>query len=273
MNRELENLTIAVTEHRYGAEFARLFERYGAKVVLCPLVEEAPVDNREEIQSFIRLAVSGSLDMMIFLTGVGARFLLSESEQMGLRDQFLAALRSLTVVARGPKPQAALHREGVNVDISAPTPTSEGVVDALRALDLRGRKVGVQLYGAPNPYLCSELEKQGAEVHAISIYTYGAPSAHEAVAALIEEVIAGNIAVVTFTSAPQVRFLFETARTLGRSDQLAAALNDGTIAASIGPVTDRALQAHGVTARIAPSEPKMGPMANAVAEFFRKRVQ
>src|SRR6266487_485707 len=104
MRQPLEGITVAILEHRYTKEFAALFERFGAKVDACPLLEEKPVENREELQEFVRHVVSGSLDAMIFLTGVGARFLISEAESLGVKDEFLKALGNLTIVVRGPKP-------------------------------------------------------------------------------------------------------------------------------------------------------------------------
>jgi uroporphyrinogen-III synthase len=272
MTKPLENIRVAVTEHRYANEFAKLFERLGGCVRVCSLIEEVPVQNRGEIQSFVRSVTSGELDMLIFLTGVGARFLISEAEEMGMKNEFLASLSKLKVVVRGPKPLAALNRAGVRVDIAAATPTSEGLVETLGSQELQGKRVGVQLYGVANPYLCTALESMGAKVRAISIYTYGSPSDAAPIAALIRDIIDKQIDVITFTSAPQVRSLFETSESLGLSSRLVSSLKSGTIVASIGEVTNRALQTHGVTAAITSPEPKMGPMANAVAEFFKQRV-
>jgi uroporphyrinogen-III synthase len=271
MTGPLDRVTVAVTEHRFGNEFAKLFEKFGAQVRVCPLVEERPVENREEIRDFIRSVNSGALDMMIFLTGVGARFLISEGEEMGVKAEFLSSLSKLTTVVRGPKPLAALNRAGVRVDISAKTPTSEGLAETLQSHDLAGKRVGVQLYGTPNPFLCSALEARGASVKTVSIYTYGSPTNPGPIADLIDDIINRRIDVVTFTSAPQVRFLFEAAAGLGRASDLATSLNDSTIVASIGGVTNRALKEKGIAPEIVPSEPKMGAMANAVAEFFKQR--
>jgi hypothetical protein len=51
--------------------------------------------------------------MMIFLTGVGAKFLITEADH-GNERQFLAGLDKGTVVVKGPKPVAALRQSGVN---------------------------------------------------------------------------------------------------------------------------------------------------------------
>jgi len=54
------------------------------------------------------------------------------------------------------------------------------------------------------------------------------------------------------TSAPQIRRLFEVARTYGRTEQLGAGLRRTTIAA-IGPAVAAALERHGLTAAIMPN--------------------
>ena len=109
MAQPLEQLTIAILEHRFTKEFSTLLERFGASVYACPLLEEKPVENREELEEFVRQLAAGTFDAMIFLTGVGARFLVSAAESAGLKNEFLEALNKMTIVVRGPKPVAALR--------------------------------------------------------------------------------------------------------------------------------------------------------------------
>ena len=258
MAQPLENITVAITEHRFTREFGALFERLGAKVYACPVLEEKKVENRSELQSFVRNVCSGNQDVMIFLTGVGARFLIAEAETIGLKDQFLAALEKGMVVVRGPKPVAALRQFGVRIDVIPQTPTTEGVIEALDGKDLKGRHVGIQLYGTPNPTLVSALESKGAQVTPVHIYDYGAIADPSAVNTLITKLLSDEIQVIAFTSAPQVRVLFDLAAQLGISDSLDGALRNVVIA-SIGEVTNRAL------------EEKAGVMLQLVARLFRSR--
>jgi uroporphyrinogen-III synthase len=268
MTRPLENVTVAILEHRYTKEFAGLFERFGAKVYACPLLEEKPVENRDELQQFIRHAVAGNLDVMIFLTGVGARFLISEAESIELKDEFLQALNNLMVVVRGPKPVAALRQFGIKIDVIPTIPTTEGVIEALRSKDLQNLRVGVQLYGTPNPQLVSALEDKRAKVTPVQVYAYGAASDSSAVNDLIAKILNGEIKVVAFTSAPQVRMLFDIASQLDKAEKLNTSLQSGVAIASIGEVTNRALEEKGITAQIGPKQPKMASLAQAVAEYF-----
>ena len=271
MAKPLEQLTVAILEHRFTKEFASLLERFGAGVYACPLLEEKPVENRQELESFVGQVTSGNLDTMIFLTGVGARFLISAAESIGLKNQFLEALSRLTIVVRGPKPVAALRQFGVRVDVIPENPTTEGVIEALRAKDLQGRRVGVQLYGTPNPQLVSSLESRGAKVTAVQVYAYGAAADTTAVNALISKIVNDEIQVIAFTSAPQVRMLVDLAQQVGRAEQVTAKLKSSIVIASVGEVTSRALEEQGLVPKIVPKQPKMGALAQAIADYFERK--
>jgi uroporphyrinogen-III synthase len=270
MAKPLGQLTIAILEHRFTREFSTLLERFGAAVYACPLLEEKPVENRQELESFVHQVTSGNLDAMIFLTGVGARFLISASESIGLKNQFLEALNKLTIVVRGPKPVAALRQFGVRVDVIPENPTTEGVIETLRIQNLQGRRVGVQLYGTPNPQLVSSLESRGAIVTAVQVYAYGAAADTTAVNALIGKIVSDEVQVIAFTSAPQVRMLFDLVRQVGRLEDVIAKLKGSIVIASVGEVTSRALEEQGLLPKIVPKQPKMGVLAQAIAEYFEK---
>ena len=271
MTQPLQNTTVAILEHRFAKEFATLFERAGATVYACPLLEEKPVENRDELQSFVRRVVSGQLDAMIFLTGVGARFLVAEAEAIGAKDQFVEALGRLIVIVRGPKPVAALRQLGVRVDVTPENPTTEGVIDALRNRDLHGKRVGIQLYGTPNPQLVSALEAKGATVTPVQVYAYGAASDSTAVNNLIGRVLDGQIQVMAFTSGPQVQMLFDFASQFGLAEPLQEALRSTVTIASIGEVTSRALAKKRLVPVIVPEQSKMGALVLAVQEYFLKK--
>jgi uroporphyrinogen-III synthase len=268
MAQPLAGVTVAIVEHRFTKEFAILFERLGAAVHACPMLEEKPVENRNELREFVRRATGGNLDAMIFLTGVGVRFLISEAESIGLKEQFLNALEKMIVVVRGPKPLAALRQLGVRVDVIPDNPTTEGVIEALRSRDLQGRRVGVQLYGTPNPQLVSALEAKGAQASPVQVYGYGAAADLGAAGSFIGRILDGQVQVIAFTSAPQVAILFDFADQLHVAEGLRAALSSKVVVASIGEVTTRALERQGLKPRIVPAQSKMGAMAQAVAAYF-----
>ena len=117
---------------------------------------------------------AGRFDMVIFMTGVGTRALDALLTTRYPKERFPEALRRLTVVARGPKPAAALRELGLEPDITAPEPNTWREI--LAAIDGRPeRRVAVQEYGRSNPELLKALRQRGAEVTPIRIYSWDLP--------------------------------------------------------------------------------------------------
>ncbi len=248
-----------------------LIERHGARVLSCPLLEERPVGNRFELQVFIRELIADGFDFMVFFTGVGARFIAQEADTMEQSDQYRQALGGMKVVARGNKPRSALAKLGLGVDLAPEKATSEGLLELLAEEGIDGKRVGVQLYGSPNPDFIAGLENLGARITVVQVYNYGPASDSERVVGFIDTLLSGEVDVITFTSAPQVESLFDTANTAGRAGKLGVALNEKISVAAVGEVTERALVGYGITVRILPRAPKMGPLADAIAQYFDKR--
>jgi uroporphyrinogen-III synthase len=268
MSKALENRTIAITEHRFEKALISLIERHGAKVISCPLLEERPVRNRSELRAFIGQIINDDFDFVVFFTGVGARFIGEEAASMDQSEEFKKALKRMTVVARGPKPRAAMGKLGLSVDRAPEKATSEGLLELFREEPLEGKRVGVQLYGSPNPGFVSGLKDLGARVSIVQVYDYGPASDTNRVLDFIETLLSGGVDAITFTSAPQVESLFQTAGTAGRADELCAAFKDRISVAVVGEVTGRALTRLGVVVRILPTAPKMAPLADAIASYF-----
>lgn len=269
MTATLEGITIGVTERRYVREFSTMLERLGAHLDVVPLLEERLPDDRREIHRFIDTLIAGSLDYVIFTTGVGYRFLAGEAEAIAKRDAFIRALQQTTIVARGPKSSTALRRDGLAPAIQPDVETTPGIIESLRQVSLAGKHVGVQLYGTPNPVLSDALESMGATVVTVQPYTYAPVAEKPAVLDFVRRVIAGRVNVIAFTSAPQIRMLIQTAAEAALDSDLILALRNRVTVAAIGEVTCRALDEIQVQPAIVPPVHKMGPMVNAIADHFR----
>src|SRR5690349_14268388 len=96
LERPLEGMTIAIPESRFGAEFADMFQRLGARVHACPLTTETLLADRTSIRTFVDLAVSGGLDLVIFMTGVGTNLILDEADAVEKRQALLESLANVT---------------------------------------------------------------------------------------------------------------------------------------------------------------------------------
>jgi uroporphyrinogen-III synthase len=80
--------------------------------------------------------------------------------------------------------------------------------------------------------------------------------------------IDGRVDAVVFTSQVQVRHFLEVAARSEREAPLIEALNAWTVTASIGPTCSAALVARGITPRIEPSRPKLGPLVERVVQYL-----
>jgi uroporphyrinogen-III synthase len=204
--------------------------------------------------------------MLICLTGVGTRALLALARETGQHESLSRALQQMIVVARGPKPVAALKEAQVRIDVIPSVPTSEGILSAIEGRPLTGMQVAVQLYGEENPLLVDGLKARGATVHEIPLYEWALPLDQEPMTHLIHELLAGKIDVLAFTSSPQIRHLFEVAQRMNVLDRFVTALRDKVTLAVVGPVCEAVLVERGIHPVIQPEKPTMGALVHAIAE-------
>lgn len=85
-------------------------------------------------------------DDLIITTGEGLRRLLAcvDNHDPALKRPFLDALAQVRKITRGPKPARALRELGLQPDLAAEVPTTEGIIASLGRQDLTGRRIGVQ---------------------------------------------------------------------------------------------------------------------------------
>jgi uroporphyrinogen-III synthase len=260
---------VALLEARMSKELADLVERFGGRPYCVPAVREARLPPLEHVTAFIAALCAGRFSAVVLLTGVGVTALLREADSEGRLAETLNALRQTTTACRGPKPAAVLRRHDVPIGLSAAEPyTTRELLDALQAIDIDGKEVALVHYGERNSALADALEARGAELEELCLYEWVMPDDVEPLRRLVGELIDGRVDAVAFTSQVQCRHLFQVAADLGWSDELANALNSRIVVAAIGPVCAGALKTLGVTPRVLPAHPKMGPMIAALADYF-----
>ncbi|MFO1152804.1 MAG: uroporphyrinogen-III synthase [Rhodospirillales bacterium] len=269
---ELAGKTIAVPETRELDVLAQLFQQRGALVLRCPLVSILDAPDPKPIEGWLHRFVADGCDDLVIFTGEGLRRLLRFAERIDLREAFVAALGRVRKVTRGPKPVRALREIGLAADVQASTPTTDGVIAALGGFDLKGRTVGVQLYGGePNPPLMDFLTNAGAIIDLVAPYVYASNIDDERVGDLIARLAEGGVDVIAFTSASQVRRLWDVARQRRLEEALRAGLAH-TVVAAVGPVAAAEASRFGMNPAIMPTRvPSMKPLVNAVAAAMQAR--
>lgn len=264
----LAGRTVAVPETRELEVFAAMLERRGASVLRCPLIAIRDAPDPAPVLAFARGFAEGSCDDLILTTGEGLRRILGciERHEPALRAPFLEALGRVRKITRGPKPARALREIGLKPDLPAAQPTTAGIIASLLSEDLRGRRVGVQLYGTePNRPLMQFLEGAGARVLSVAPYVYADAADDAAVQRLLARLNAGEVDAIAFTSTPQVARLFAVAPA-----ELVSAALARTLVAAVGPVVAEALGRHGVTPSLVPEESFfLKPLTTALEEALR----
>jgi uroporphyrinogen-III synthase len=247
---------------------AALLQRCGAQGTVAPSMREVPLEQNQPAFEFTERLLSGEIDVLVFLTGVGARALLDVAGSRFDRAEVLAAMERCTVVVRGPKPVAVLREWGTRIDHRAPEPNTwrelVGLLDA-EAVPLRGRTVAVQEYGRPNPELYAALADRGAVVLPVPVYRWALPDDTGPLEQAVRRTLGGEFDVLMFTSAHQIDHVLETARRLNVEREWLQAANRCVIA-SIGPTCSEALRDIGLPADLEPSHPKMGHLVKEACE-------
>lgn len=260
-------LRVCSFESRRGPEMQSLIERLGGHATIAPSLREIPLDQNPAALDFAELLFSGEIDVVVFLTGVGARALLDVVELKFPREQFLAALQNCITVVRGPKPATVLREWGVRIDHRVPEPNTWR--ELLQTLDanvpLDNRRVAVQEYGQPNAQLYAALEERRAIVTPVPVYRWELPVDLTPLQSAIRATIAGDFDVLMFTSAQQVRHVLQVAADLVVLPEWRSAAAR-TVLASIGPTCTESLVEEGLPADFEPSHPKMGSLVKETLE-------
>jgi uroporphyrinogen-III synthase len=256
---------VAVLEARLGEQLSELIEKRGAVAVHAPALSELPDLDLAAIGALVSSLESQPAGLAVFQTGVGTQALFNATDALGLTERFKHVLEKAVVVARGPKPTAALRARGVRVDRNAAEPfTTREVLDAIKDIELQKARAIVQRYGAANVELDRALEARGAQVIEIPTYRWSLPKDRRPLEALIGALERGELDAAVFTNAEQARNLFAVAKDMGKVDALTQALNR-TLVASIGPVASAALRGANVRVGLEASPPKLGALISALA--------
>jgi len=259
-----DGLRVVSFESRRAKEMAELIRKQGGDPFVAPSMREAPIENNTEAFEFAERLFRGDFDLMIFLTGVGARALQKVLASRYPEDQFAEALRKIAVAARGPKPLAVLREWNVPVAVTAPEPNTWR--ELLAALEGRTEKrIAIQEYGKSNPELLDALRARGAEVTPVRVYQWDLPEDLTPLRDAVHRIAKGQADVAMFTTSIQILHLFRIAAEEQVGEAMHGALRRMVIA-SIGPTTSETLEEFGLTPDITPSHPKMGFLVKETAE-------
>jgi uroporphyrinogen-III synthase len=272
MADRLNGYRILILETREEAQFSRLLAEQGADVLQCPMFTIHDAPDSAPIEAWIRRFIDQPCDDLVLMTGEGLRRLLKLARRIDVEKDFIAAVVKPRKFARGPKPGRALREIGLEPQVTTKKPTSEGIAEMLERIDLRGHRVGLQLYpDKDHSALIGAMSAQGATVDPVLPYVYDAQAAETNIITAIDEMAQDRIDAIALTSSGQVRRLIEVARAHDCEARLREGLKRTPIA-SVGPVVSDELKSHGLHTDIYPANNAyfMKPLISAIAAALGK---
>lgn len=258
--RPLAGRVVLVTRPRHqAAAFAERLEAYGAEVLAVPTVVLEPPDDPAALERAV--ADAGSYDWIVFTStnGVRAFFDRLASQRRDVRE--LAGTR---LAAIGTETARALQALQLHPALVPDDYRAEGLLVALGAEPMAGRRVLLPRAAGARALLRTELERLGARVDDVATYRARRPTADEA-APLLAALDEARLDALTFTSSSTVRNFAELA---GPTRLAAIAASGRPLVASIGPVTSETARECGLGVGVEAQPYTTAALATALARHF-----
>jgi uroporphyrinogen-III synthase len=261
---------IALFETRLQEELAALVRRLGGEPVSFPSLREVRGE-RAELEARVGALLDSlrgeGAPVVVFSTGVGATALFDIARSLGREKELRGVLSRGVAACRGPKPVAALHREGVVAQVKAASPyTTADLIEALDARPLDDRALVLLHYGERNHELSEALAARGARMTELLLYQWELPEDLAPLEAAVGQLLEGRFAAVAFTSQIQARHLLQVAGP--RREALLECMRTRMVVAAVGPTCAKVLWSLGLPPAVVPESPRMGAMLTALAEHL-----
>jgi len=250
---------IVITRPRaQAAVFAELLEGWGAEIVPFPTIDTVPPDSLAPLDDALQRAAE--FDWVVFTSANGVRVFFDRLQAIGadVRDWHRARFAAI-----GPQTAAAARAFCVRVETIPDEFKAEGMLAALAAAGVSGKRVLLPRAAGARAVLPIELRKLGATVEEIATYTTVLPPADSE--ALRELLRHGEIDLVTFTSSSTVHN-FVTALG-GHVDALLARAGVGCI----GPITAETARSYRMEVAVQPVAYTVPAFVDAIVGFYATR--
>ena len=280
-------VTVAITSSRRASELASLVRKFGGIPYIAPTIgirNNNPLNS--ECIKFIEIIRNETIQFFVFMTGVGVFNLFQNIQRLHQLETVTEKLRNTVVIARSNKPAMELRKFGITTNLVPDINTIEGVLNLLGNFDIKNKNIGILWHGDHSHSFREKLESLGSKVFEFSSYTYSTslgktngsmlkemgydyvPPSEEKIGRLIEDIMAGTIDTITFTSPPAVRAFFEFAKRNNQIHALNERLNHNVLVVSVGPSTSKMLATFHVLVDVMPATYRMGSMVKELADFI-----
>lgn len=259
--RPLFGVRILVTRAQEQAgELSRVLTAYGGDPLECPTIQVVPPDTWREMDQAI--GELGRFHWVVFTSVNGVRAFMERMQQQGLDARALAGQRLCCI---GPRTAEELARHGLRADLVPSEFQAEGVIAALQACRISGRRVLIPRAEVAREILPEQLRALGAEVCVVTAYRTVLPSVDGQ--RLKELFRRGEVHVITFTSSSTVR---NFVRLFGSREEMVK-LTVGAVVACIGPITAKTAAEEGLVVSVMAERNTVPALAEAVVRFYTEK--
>jgi len=240
-----------------AGEFSRLLAERGAVVMECPTISLVPPDCWDELDAAINRL--DDFDWLVLTSVNGVRFFFDRLGELGRHSSSLGHCKVCVV---GPRTAELVQTHGIVPALLPDQFTGEGVLAALSASGVAGKRVLFPRADGAREVIVTGLTGLGAVVTAPVVYCNRMPQQlDQAARKALEQ---RELDVITFSAPSTVRNL---ATLLGGATRLGELL-EGVVVASIGPVTSRACRELGLPVTVEPQRATLADLADSLETYF-----
>lgn len=233
------NKNVVITRPVERSEvLANIITENGGKPVIVPTLELQLVKSKELLDIINNI---DDFDWIVFTSPAGVKsfFKVYKSDMLPCKTAVIGVRTEEELLKYGNKP-----------DLIPPDFTAEGLLESFKSFDLKNKKIALPRTLSARKVLPEGLRQYGAEVSVAEAYTSGIPKDTTKILDLCNDIINGNIDIITFTSPLTVENLIKVSddNQPDKSDNLIDALQNKVIVGSIGPITGRTLLKYNIKA-------------------------
>jgi len=233
----------------------------GAEPVLLPLVAFAPPDNLAELDACLRN--SARFDWVFFTSQNALRAV--QQRCVALELSLSKILRDVKIAAVGPATAEAIAAAGLTVNFISRIHTGVALAEELSAAT-QSKRVFLPRSDRANPDLIEVLNLHGWQVTPVVAYKNVSPISDSS--DVLGSLLQGHADAILFFSASAVHHLRDLLGPQRFSD-----FSHQSIFVAIGPVTESALKAEGISRILQGTDSTISAAVAVLSEYFTKASQ
>ncbi|HSV48828.1 MAG TPA: uroporphyrinogen-III synthase [Candidatus Acidoferrales bacterium] len=265
----LKGRVVAITRPIGQAEEAgELIRAKGGVPYYIPAIEIKGLSNPATLKKFIIELSAGQVDYVMLMSTNGVKYLFSATDENELTKQLYEGLKKTCVVAVGPKTAEAMKEHNVKVDMVPAKYSSEGLLEALKDTDIKGKRIRIPRTSNASPTLTNQLRELGADVAEIYIYESGLPIDEGLKTRFYEDLMSGRINALLFGSGLSAKNIFKMLTEKASMEKLRKILEEKVTVIAIGPTTAEALKELDVKVNVIPADYLFDKALDALAAYW-----